>query len=459
MAKHLNTRAAAAKISWQIIDKGQSLDAAINTFFEQSPYSPQDRGFVQELVYGVCRWYGELDAVANTLLKSPIRNKDRIVHFVLLVGLYQLRHLDTAEHAGVAETVSACKQLDKQWAKNVINGCLRNYLRAPDNSHVDDAASVSHPDWIKAAIKSAWPEHLTAILNANNQRPPMCLRVNSRQQPRDQYLQILADEGLAAKADPYSDDGIILDQACAVTALPNFDDGACSVQDTAAQIAAQLLLPNTELPNTELVDIELPNTELRNTDPVRKNLTILDACAAPGGKTAHIQERCNNEARVHALDISERRCQQLESTLSRLQLQADIHVADATKTPTWNPPQEGYDRILIDAPCSGLGVIRRHPDIKHHRRPSDIDTLELIQAQLLDQLWLQLKPDGVMLYMTCSVLPKENEKQIIKFLKRTKGAQALSLAHPNSLSLEHGAQTLPGVNSMDGFYYCLLGKH
>lgn len=440
MAKQLNTRAAAAKLSWQIIDKGQSLDTAIADFFESHDYRPQDRGFIQELVYGVCRWYGELDAIAATLLKSPIRNKDRVVHFVLLTGLYQLRHLDTADHAAVGETVSACKQLDKQWAKNVINGCLRNYLRANDDNDDNDqsknkpnAASLSHPDWIKAAIESAWPEHLNTILDANNQRPPMCLRVNRLKFPRDKYLTMLSEQEIPAKADPFTKDGIILDRACAVNMLPGFEDGACSVQDTAAQIAAELL-------------------------KVESGMTILDACAAPGGKTAHILECCENSATMHALDISERRGQQLQSTLSRLRLNADIHIADASKEPSWATPTSGYDRILIDAPCSGLGVIRRHPDIKHHRRPSDIDTLEKTQAALLDQLWKLLSPSGVMLYMTCSVLPKENEKQVIKFLQRTDNAYCLAMQHPNSLQLEHGVQTLPGVHDMDGFYYCLLGK-
>lgn len=440
MAKHLNTRAAAAKLSWQIIDKGQSLDAALNTFFELSEYRPQDRGFIQELVYGVCRWYGELDAVAETLLKSPIRNKDRVIHFVLLVGLYQLRHLDTAEHAGVGETVSACKQLNKQWAKNVINGCLRNYLRAQEESPSEPSGSLenvtlSHPEWLVAAIKSAWPTHIDDILQANNQRPPMCLRVNAKKSSRDEYLEILSQADIPAIADPYSVDGIVLDSPCAVSALPGFNDGTCSVQDTAAQMAAQLLLGDSQ-----------------------EALTILDACAAPGGKTAHLLERSIPQTQVHALDISERRCEQLESTLARLQLNADIHVADATKAPTWDVPEGGYDRILIDAPCSGLGVIRRHPDIKHHRRPSDIDTLENVQAAILDQAWLNLKVNGQMLYMTCSVLPKENEKQIIKFLERTDNAQLIPVAHPKGLSLKYGVQTLPGVHDMDGFYYCLLSK-
>lgn len=432
MAKRLNSRAVAAKLSWQIIDKGQSLDAAISDFFEANEYSPQDRGFIQELVYGVCRWYGELDTVAATLLRSPIRNKDRVIHFVLLVGLYQLRHLDTAEHAGVAETVSACKQLDKQWAKNVINGCLRNYLRAP-NKFEGDINKMSHTDWMQQAIEKAWPDHSDIIFAANNQRPPMCLRVNRRHHSRGDYLIQLTDIGIDASADNNTADGIILTSPCAVTALPGFAEGACSVQDTAAQISADLL-------------------------DARTGMSVLDACAAPGGKTAHILERCDNRVDMHALDISERRCQQLFSTLTRLDLNAEIITADASKTPSWKIPSGGYDRILIDAPCSGLGVIRRHPDIKHHRRLSDIDTLEVIQAALLDNLWSQLKPGGIMLYMTCSVLPRENEQQIERFVERTNDAMLNDIAHPCAMTLNYGVQTLPGVHGMDGFYYCILQK-
>ena len=432
MAKHLNSRAAAAKLSWQIIDKGQSLDITVSSFFEHNSYSPQDRGFIQELVYGVSRWYGELDAVAATLLRSPIRNKDRVVHFVLLVGLYQLRHLDTAEHAGVAETVSACKQLNKQWAKNVINGCLRSYLRAPSEI-AENVDLISHPQWISQAIGKAWPEHLNLILAANNQRPPMCLRVNRRQNTRDEYLSVLAGAGIDAKADENTPDGVFLESPCAVTALPGFKQGSCSVQDTAAQISADLL-------------------------DVKNGMSVLDACAAPGGKTAHILERCDNKIDMHALDISERRCQQLHSTLDRLELSADIFTADASLAPSWPLPKSGYDRILIDAPCSGLGVIRRHPDIKHHRRSSDIDALEKTQAGLLDNLWLHLKPGGIMLYMTCSVLPRENQQQIAKFIARTNGAMLINVPHPSALTLNHGVQTLPGLHDMDGFYYCLLQK-
>jgi len=432
MAKHLNTRAVAAKLLWQIIDKGQSLDASIASFFEDNEYSPQDKGFVQELVYGVCRWYGELDTIASTLLRSPIRNKDRVIHFILLVGLYQLRHLDTAQHAGVAETVSACKQLNKQWAKNVINGCLRNYLRNP--SEVDESANTqSHPQWMIQAIQEAWPEHLETILAANNQRPPMCIRVNRQQYSRDNYLAKLTELGVKATADENATDGIILGSPCAVTALPEFERGACSVQDTAAQISADLL-------------------------NVKPGMSVLDACAAPGGKTAHLLERCDNKIQMQALDISERRCEQLYSTLSRLNLNADVITADASAKPSWQVPEGGYDRILIDAPCSGIGVIRRHPDIKHHRRPSDIDTLEEAQTLLLDNLWAQLKSGGIMLYMTCSILPRENEQQIKRFVARTNDAMLNPIQHPSALTLDYGVQTLPGVHNMDGFYYCVMQK-
>jgi 16S rRNA (cytosine967-C5)-methyltransferase len=432
MSKQINTRAAAAKICWQIIDKGQSLDAALSWYFENSSHSPQDRGFIQELVYGVCRWIGELDSIAAQLLRSPIRNKDRVVHFVLLVGLYQLKHIDTADHAAVGETVSACKQLNKMWAKNLVNGCLRTYLReTPDAIEHHDV--VSHPRWIVEKLNDAWPEHSAAIMEANNQRPPMCLRVNSHQFSRKDYLAELDSAGIDAIADPYARDGIILQRAVAVTKLPQFDSGACSVQDTAAQLAADFL-------------------------QLQKNFAVLDACAAPGGKTAHMLERMENQANMHALDISARRCEQLKSTLARLQLNAQISVADASRADSWPAAVGGYDRILIDAPCSGLGVIRRHPDIKHHRRLSDLETLNKIQSALLQNLWAYLKPNGLMLYMTCSVLPSENESQIVEFVASQNDAMLEKINHPSALSMQYGVQTLPGVHGMDGFYYSLLRK-
>lgn len=438
MAKLLNTRAAAANIAWHIIDKGQSLDKALANYFEAAQLSAQDRAFIQELVYGICRWYGELDALAGRLLRSPIRNKDRVIHFVLLVGLYQLQHLKTAEHAAVGETVSACKQLNKQWAKKLINGCLRNFLRDP--TKLDStapnirSARLSHPEWIRNAIDKAWHENADAIFLANSERPPMCLRVNQRQHTRDEYLAQLEANNISATSDPFTENGITLAQPVPVFELPGFMDGACSVQDTAAQLAAEILTPS-------------------------KGMRVLDACAAPGGKTAHLLEHCDNNLDIQALDISEQRCTQLHTTLGRLKLGADIIVADASIKPIWETPTKGYDRILIDAPCSGLGVVRRHPDIKHHRRPSDIQALMKTQHALLTNLWPLVKPAGQLLYMTCSILPNENDQQIKRFVGSQNDAMLIKIDHPNALTLEYGVQTLPGVHSMDGFYYCLLEKN
>lgn len=431
MTKVLNTRANAAKICWQIIDQGKSLDTAMADYVSQQHPSAQDKGFVQELVYGVCRWHGELELVAKKYLRSPIRKKDRLVHFLLLVGFYQLRYLQTADHAAVSETVKACKQLNKMWAKQLLNGCLRNHQRSP--AEISDAVTKSHPQWLREEITKAWPNHALAIMHANNQRPPMCLRVNRMHQSRDDYLALLKQQGIKATADPYSIDGLILNQAQSVNKLPNFEQGACSVQDTAAQLAADLL-------------------------DIRPEQSVLDACAAPGGKTAHLLERMNNRGSVDALDISAKRCEQLNNTLDRLQLNAQVFTADASKAAVWPTPEQGYDRILIDAPCSGIGVIRRHPDIKHHRKPSDIKALNKIQAGLLDNLWQHLKPGGVLLYMTCSIMPSENDNQVKRFVEHTENAMVKDINHPHALKLAHGAQTLPGVHGMDGFYYSLLTK-
>ena len=227
MAKTLNTRAIAAKISWQIIDQGKSLDAAMDNYFDAHEATNQDRGFVQELVYGVCRWYGALEQSLNTVLRSPIRKKDRIIHFVLLVGLYQLRHLQTADHAAVGETVNACKQLDKPWAKNLVNGCLRNYQRSTNSTDEMTQSYQSHPDWLIDEIKAAWPNQCAQIMLENNRRPPMCLRVNRRINTVAQYQQKLVSNEIPSHIDPHCQDGIILGQPVPVNALPDFFFRCC----------------------------------------------------------------------------------------------------------------------------------------------------------------------------------------------------------------------------------------
>ena len=446
MSRKLNSRAVAAKACWRVIDHDVSLDAALKGSNDFAGLEPQDKGFAQELSYGVCRWYGDLNHVSQSLLNKPIRKKDRIIHFVLLVGLYQLRHIKTAPHAAVDETVKATQQLQKGWAKNLINGCLRKYSRTDNTDALSNGEwnDMIHrrtfPSWIFESIREAWPDYVQQTIRASNARPPMCLRNNQRRQSRDDYLQQLDAAEISASADPFTTDGIILANPVAVSSLPGFDTGSVSVQDTAAQLACDIL-------------------------QVEPDLKVLDACAAPGGKTAHLLERCDSLAELHAMEISAPRHEQLQQTLERLELEAVLILGDASLDPDesddcakWHPPQQGYDRILIDAPCSGTGVIRRHPDIKHHRTPQGLISLQQTQFDLLSNLWTHLTPGGLMLYMTCSIFPCENSQQIGKFLRQTDDAQVHDFEHPNALNLEFGKQTLPGVHGMDGFYYCLLQK-
>lgn len=433
MAAKLNSRAAAAQIAWQVIDQNKSFDLALDQILQQEALAVQDRSFVQELSYGLLRWYWPLDKMAAQLLDKPIRNKDRVIHFVLLTGLYQLAYLDTPAHAALSETVKACQQLKKGWAKNLINGCLRQYQRQPLTPKQALDKNQSHPAWLAEKITATWPEHERAILSANNQRGPLCLRVNTMRTSQEEYLAQLQQAGIVATNDAYSVVGLRLAESLPVSKLPGFMDGVVSVQDTAAQLACTLLQPE-------------------------KGHTILDACAAPGGKTAHILEHTENLAEVTAVDISEKRLESLQQTLQRLHLNAELQAADASQTLDWTLPKNGYDRILIDAPCSGTGVIRRHPDIKHHRRTDDINQLMEIQSALLKQLWPCLASGGKLLYMTCSILSDENEQQIEHFLSHCNDAKLATIKHPNALTLQYGCQTLPGVHDMDGFYYCLLEK-
>lgn len=431
-----NTRALAAKVCWQIIDQGHSLDRNLKQQLETLDLSQQNRAFTQQLVYGVVRWYWQLNDIAEQLLQSPIRKKDRVIHFLLLIGLYQLSHLETQQHAAVSETVNACKKLKKEWAKRLINGCLRQYIRQPifaKSQQQFSQPSLSHPKWLIEQFTQNWPDEAEQIMMNNNTHPPMCIRVNSIYGSRDDYLATLNEQGIAAVADKYSQDGIILNKAVSVENLPDFFNGATSVQDTAAQIAVDLL-------------------------QIEEKQNVLDTCAAPGGKTAHILERTHNTAKVTALDISTQRCEQLQDTLKRLNLTASVQTADACQLDEWWDKKTTFDRILIDAPCSGTGVIRRHPDIKHHRKPDDIVSLQHIQQQLLNSLWKTLKSNGLMLYMTCSILKQENVEQISTFLKTHNDAEMIPINHPNALTLEFGQQTLPGIHKMDGFYYCLLKK-
>ena len=428
-----SARSVAARVLAAVISEQRSLTAVLAEHIKL--VEERDRGFCQQLCYGVIRWQPRLTLIADKLLKKPLKHKDTDIHALLLIGLYQLSELKTPPHAAISETVNAAKQLGKQWAGGLLNACLRNYQRQQNEIdaaiETDKQAIYAHPQWLLERYQLDWPEQWQQICDANNQQPPMMLRVNRQQNDRDRYLQLLADEGIEARAMDAGNEAVLLTSPCDVHKLPCFFEGMASVQDGAAQLVAGLL-------------------------DIQPGQRILDACAAPGGKTGNILEQAPGN-QVIALDISDKRLESIAENLSRLNLSASLAAADAADTGLWWDG-EAFDRILIDAPCTGSGVIRRHPDIKLLRRPEDIDQLAATQQQLLDNLWPLLKPGGLMVYTTCSAFKQENEQQIEAFLQRHPDAGEVRPDRPPAQPRPFGFQRLPGDDVMDGFYYACLQR-
>lgn len=428
----MNLRGHAAQILARVIGEGHSLTAALDDSLHKLPH-PQDRAFLQALCYGVIRQYFRLDATLSQLLDKPLKRKDSDIKALLMIGLYQLQYMRVKDHAAVSETVAASKH--KSWSKGLINGTLRNYQR--DSERIQQAAEQStearlnHPEWLINVVQQDWPDDYLSILNANDQAAPMALRVNLGRISREEYLAELSAHAINAHASPLCKSAVLLENAVGVEQLPGFMDGLVSVQDTAAQLAASLLA----------------------LEPQQR---LLDLCAAPGGKTAAILEQ-QPDIQMLAIDIDEKRLQRVHDTLHRLKLSAETSVADASDPKAWSSEQL-FDRILIDAPCSGLGVIRRHPDIKLLRRASDIENLKTLQAKILNNAWSLLAPNGILLYATCSVLKEENERQIEHFLKHHEDAREIPLPEYFGQARLHGRQILTGEQNMDGFYYAKLQK-
>ena len=427
----MNLRGLAAQILSRVINDGQSLTAALeNQLPKLSDH--QDRAFVQALCYGVIRHYYALTCTLQQLLDKPLKTKDGDIQALLLVGLYQLQHMRVKSHAAVSETVSATRH--KPWAKSLVNAILRNYLRDAENlsCHAGRSATLNHPDWIIEVLEQNWPDQSAQIMAANDQAAPMSLRVNLLQGSREDYLNRLQQLDINAQISAYNPAGIVLDQAINVEQLPGFAEGLVSVQDLAAQLAAELL-------------------------DVKPGQRVLDLCAAPGGKTAAILEQQPGLQSLLAIDVDAHRLKRVNDNLLRLNLQAETLAADASRPDTWADNKQ-FDRILLDAPCSGFGVIRRHPDIKILRRASDIETLQALQYKILNAAWQLLAPGGILLYATCSILKPENEQQIAKFLASHPDASELTIEADWGMARPHGRQILPGDNQMDGFYYAKLGK-
>ncbi|HIO92138.1 MAG TPA: 16S rRNA (cytosine(967)-C(5))-methyltransferase RsmB [Leucothrix mucor] len=428
--KSNNPRVIASKILRSVIYKGESLSQLlVNSEDASDP-------LVRDLCFGSLRWHERISALLNELLAKPLKNKDKDVECLLRVGFYQIIYQQTPDHAAVNETVSAVKGLKKPWAKKFVNGVLRGFLRKKDAllQQVDeqDTARYAFPAWLLGKIKKSWPDDWQSILEASNTRAPMVLRVNLLQQSRKVYHQQLLAAGFNATLSDVCDTAIVLDSPINVYELPNFSQGAVSVQDTAAQLAAGLL-------------------------DLKSGMHVLDACAAPGGKTGHILENCQGLT-VVAVDNSASRLVRVEENLERLSLQATLLTADAGDVDSWAKDLM-FDRILLDAPCSATGVIRRHPDIKCLRRPDDIAGLQQQQKSLLTKLWSKLKPNGKLLYATCSILPQENEKQIADFVEQREDVEVQEIEATWGRAVQYGRQILSGESAMDGFYYALLVKN
>lgn len=434
----LSVRGVAAQLILQVLDQGQSLSTLLTE--KNSLVKEQDFPLLQEICFGVCRVLPRLEKVIEHLIDRPLKGKTRLVHCLLLVGLYQLLYLRVPTHAVVDEMVKACQSLQLNAFKGLVNAVLRNFLREQDTIllSVDKHWQTLHPEWLVNKLKKAYP-HWRDIIDANNQKPPMWLRVNAQYRKTTDYLTLLQQQNIEATKSDIHPQAIKLDQPKNVNQLPHFKDGWLTIQDLHAQWSALLLEPQ---------DGEL----------------ILDACAAPGGKTTHILELAP-KANVVALDIEENRLKRVRENLTRMKQQALVICGDASRPEQWreqikkafNQSSVQFDRILLDAPCSATGVIRRHPDIKWLRKESDITQLVALQKEILDALWQTLKPNGILLYATCSLLPEENSEQIAQFLQRHDDAKLLPLPFSAADNVI-GEQFFPQENLGDGFYYAKLVK-
>src|SRR3990167_1343033 len=428
-----NLRLIAARIIDAVTD-GQSLADCLPLQLAKLE-DHRDRAFVQALCYGVCRFYPRIDVMLSHLMTKPMKAKDSDVHALLMVGLYQLMEMHTAQHAAVSETVNAVAAFKKPWARGLVNAVLREYLRKKDDMpeliNADEEARFAHPVWWMSAVRRAWPDQWEQILDANNVHPPFSLRVNQQHVDVEKYLQQLAAQELPAHRINQTTCGVIVETPAAVEQLPGFKDGHVTVQDGAAQLAGELM-------------------------QLSKGQRVLDACAAPGGKLTHLLE-IQPDLDVTAVEKEKGRIHFIKEKLQRLKQQATLIGADVGELKAWWDDKP-FDRILLDAPCSASGVIRRHPDIKLLRQPADIRTLAAEQYRILTALWQTLAPNGLLVYATCSIFPAENVDVISKFLVAHPEAQEEVMSAEWGIPCEHGRQILPGMHEMDGFYYACLRK-
>ncbi|ANF82936.1 16S rRNA (cytosine(967)-C(5))-methyltransferase [Acinetobacter sp. NCu2D-2] len=409
------------------VQNGQSLQSVLAQ--QMNIVSDKDRALFHELVLGCLRQWYALKQLTLPLLAKPLDNQ--VVETCLYLGLYQLLCTRVAAHAAISETVEATKQLGMESLSGVVNAILRRATRETEQFYDVLEQATNLPSWLSKRLRKDWGEQFAELSYELKQVAPLTLRVNTRQVSRDEYLDILEDEGIDAHRCEISKVGIVMDESLHVPSLPGFEAGGFSVQDEHAQLCATLL----------------PNLDGK---------FVIDACAAPGGKTAHILETFEPKKLI-AIDQDEKRLKRVHENLDRLLLDGkhvEVIAADAV---TWTAPEQA-DCIVLDAPCTAIGVMRRHPDIRLLRQSGDIAKTVALQKQILENMWKQLKVGGTLLYITCSILKAENEQQMMDFFAHHADAKEIKIEADWGIEQIHGRQLLPKVGHGDGFFYCRIQK-
>ena len=423
---------AAARVLRGVIDQGQSMDTLLE---DVSKDSGERLPEIRETAYGGCRFYVRIDALIAGLVSRPVKRRDRLVHFVLVCAIYQIEYMRVPDHAVVNNSVGSLDGSQYAWAKKLVNGVLRNFIRNRVEllDHLQSGSiRNAFPQFLYDKIWADWPAQAQIILDASNQKPPLTLRVNRLKISRGGYARWLETRGIDFTLTRDSETGITLGSPLPVDRIPGFEQGYVSVQDESAQLVQGCLR-------------------------LQRGHRVLDACAAPGGKTCLILESQADIAGLDALDLPSR-TPRLHQNLDRLSLQARVIPGDFLEKRAWWDG-EAYDRVLLDAPCSGSGVIRRHPDIKYRRLPGDIKKFAALQCAMLDVAWSVLKSGGILLYVTCSIFREENDGVVGDFIRERTHYALQSLPDRFGIQTRYGRQRLPGGgHSGDGFFYCSIGK-
>lgn len=434
-APGVQVRQLAAEALAEVLDQGRSLRAVLPPRLA-ALVDPRDRALLEAVLFGACRWLPRYQAVLTCLLDRPLAARQRRVQALLLVGLAQLDALGLPAHAAISSTAEVARSWRQPAMVGLVNAVLRRFLREREalqgRLDADPVARHAHPGWLIDRLQADWPEQDEAILQANNRQAPMWLRLHPAAGPRDAYLARLLASDIHARPGPEGwERAVCVDPPRPPHALPEWPEGRVAVQDASAQAVASLR-------------------------PLAAGMRVLDACAAPGGKSAALLER-EPGLDLLALDRDPLRVERMREGFRRQGHAPRVECADATNPHPWWDGQP-FDLVLLDVPCSATGVIRRQPDIKHHRREGDIEALLAVQSALLDAAWPLLAPGGALLYTTCSVLRAENAEQIDGFLGRHPESCALALPARLGHACGPGRQRLPGEQDMDGFFYAALAR-